>query len=62
MDDQSCPAGLEHKNKVVPGFTTKYGMNRLVWFEIHEDREAALRRERPYVEKSRSRAGDGIGR
>jgi putative endonuclease len=36
----------EHKNKVVPGFTTKYGMNRLVWFEIHEDRQAALGREK----------------
>ena len=36
----------KHKNKVVPGFTTKYGVDRLVWFEIHDDREAALRREK----------------
>jgi putative endonuclease len=36
----------EHKNKVVPGFTTKYGVDRLVWFESHDDREAALRREK----------------
>ena len=41
----------EHKNKVVPGFTAKYGVDRLVWFESHDDREAALRR-----------AGSGIGR
>ncbi|HEY1432231.1 MAG TPA: GIY-YIG nuclease family protein [Stellaceae bacterium] len=36
----------EHKNKVVPGFTTKYGVDRLVWFESHDDRGAALRREK----------------
>ncbi|HZK90584.1 MAG TPA: GIY-YIG nuclease family protein [Stellaceae bacterium] len=23
----------EHKIKVVPGFTAKYGVDRLVWFE-----------------------------
>jgi putative endonuclease len=36
----------EHKNKVAPGFTTKYGVDRLVWFENFDDREAALRREK----------------
>jgi len=36
----------KHKNKLVPGFTTKYGVDRLVRFEIHDDREAALRREK----------------
>jgi putative endonuclease len=36
----------EHKHKVVPGFTTKYGVDRLVWFENHEDQKAALRREK----------------
>ena len=35
-----------HKNKVVPGFTTKYGVDRLIWFESYDDREAALRREK----------------
>jgi putative endonuclease len=29
----------EHKNQVVPGFTTKYGVDRLVWFESHDDRK-----------------------
>jgi putative endonuclease len=32
----------EHKNKVVTGFTAKYGVDRLVWFEMHDDRETAL--------------------
>jgi putative endonuclease len=36
----------EHKNKVVPGFTTRYRVDRLVWFESHDDREAALHREK----------------
>ncbi len=40
----------EHKNKLVPGSTAKYGVDRLVWFEIHDDREAALRREKQLKE------------
>jgi putative endonuclease len=43
----------EHKNKLVPGFTAKYGVDRLVWFEIHDDREAALRREKQLKEWQR---------
>jgi putative endonuclease len=31
---------------LVPGFTRKYGVKMLVWFEQHETREAALVRER----------------
>jgi putative endonuclease len=29
-----------------PGFTAKYGVDRLVWYEVHEMRETAFRRER----------------
>jgi putative endonuclease len=36
----------EHKTKAIPGFTTKYGVDRLVWFEVHETLEGALIRER----------------
>ena len=36
----------EHKNKAVPGFTAKYAVDRLVWFEAHDNHEAALRREK----------------
>ncbi len=43
----------EHKNKVVPGFTTKYGVDRLVWFESHETTEAAKLRERQIKEWKR---------
>ncbi|HEY9344735.1 MAG TPA: GIY-YIG nuclease family protein [Inquilinus sp.] len=36
----------EHRNKIVPGFTTRYGVGRLVWAERHDDAEAAIRREK----------------
>lgn len=36
----------EHKNGVVPGFTQRYGVHRLVWFEVHHSHESALRREK----------------
>jgi putative endonuclease len=43
----------EHKHKVVPGFTRKYGVDRLVWFEAHETAAAALRREKQIKEWKR---------
>jgi len=43
----------EHKNKVVAGFTKRYGLNRLVWFEVHDDAEAAVRREKQIKEWKR---------
>ena len=36
----------EHKNKVVSGFTSKYGLNILVWYERHETMESAIQREK----------------
>ena len=36
----------EHKNKVVEGFTKKYGVDKLVWFELHESIESAIPREK----------------
>jgi putative endonuclease len=36
----------EHKTKAVPSFTAKYGVDRLVWFEIHDNLESAFVRER----------------
>jgi putative endonuclease len=35
-----------HKNDVIEGFTKRYGVHRLVWFEIHEDVHAAIHREK----------------
>jgi putative endonuclease len=36
----------EHKNKLVPGFTAKYNMTRLVYFEETCDIQAAIAREK----------------
>ena len=36
----------EHKSKAVPGFTAKYGVDRLVWFESHGDPVSAITREK----------------
>jgi putative endonuclease len=36
----------EHQEKVRPGFTSKYDVTRLVWFEQFETREGAFKRER----------------
>jgi putative endonuclease len=35
-----------HKNDLIEGFTKRYGVHRLVWFEIHQDVHAAIRREK----------------
>ena len=44
----------EHKNNVVPGFTAKYGVYRLVWFEAHEAFETARLREKRIKEWKRN--------
>jgi putative endonuclease len=36
----------EHREKVVSGFTSRYGVNILVWYEIHEDVKIAIAREK----------------
>lgn len=36
----------QHKEDVLPGFSRKYGCKTLVWFETHDDIEAAIRKEK----------------
>jgi putative endonuclease len=36
----------EHKEKLRPGFTKTYGVDKLVWYESFISRENAFRRER----------------
>ena len=36
----------QHKNKSLPGFTFRYGCDRLVWFSVHDTREGAKAMER----------------
>jgi len=36
----------EHKNDLVEGFTKRYGVHRLVYYELHEEMVSAIRREK----------------
>ena len=36
----------QHKNKLIPGFTEKYSVTDLVYYEIHEDVLDAITREK----------------
>jgi putative endonuclease len=36
----------QHKNNVVEGFTQKYQVHLLVWYEVHNDIESAISREK----------------
>jgi len=45
----------EHKAHALPGFTSKYAVTLLVWFEEHESRESAFAHE----VASRNGAGPG---
>ncbi|PYE28490.1 putative endonuclease [Rhizobium sp. PP-CC-3A-592] len=36
----------EHQNELTPGFTTRYGVKTLVWFETHPLVTDAIRREK----------------
>ena len=37
---------FEHKKGLTPGFTTRYGCKRLVWYEEHFDIRDAITREK----------------
>ena len=42
----SCDASGNTKTRWSPVSRLKYGVDRLLWFESHDDREPALRREK----------------
>src|SRR5207249_4415291 len=44
----------EHKSKAVPGFSARYGVDKLVWFEAHDTVEAAIRSEKRLKEWKRA--------
>jgi len=43
----------EHRNKTIKGFTAKYNLSRLVYFELHDDMYEALSREKQIKSGSR---------
>ena len=38
--------GTEHKNSVVAGFTEKYGVHTLVYYEVYDSPDEAIQREK----------------
>ncbi len=44
---------FEHKNRSVEGFTQRYGLDRLVFYEVGDDYDAMLRREKRLKEWNR---------
>jgi len=46
MTDDLVRRVWEHRIGALPGFTRRYGVKMLVWYEPHETRETAFHRER----------------
>ena len=44
----------EHKSDFVEGFTRKYGVHALVWYEVHEEMASAISREKALKEWRRN--------
>jgi len=43
----------QHKSKLIPGFTSRYGVNRLVYFEEFRNAASAIAREKQIKAGSR---------
>ena len=50
----------QHKNKIIEGFTAKYNCHKLVYFEVFEDMENAILREKQIKGGSRQKKIDLI--
>jgi putative endonuclease len=46
MTDNLARRVWEHQTDAVAGFTSKYAVKTLVWYELHDSRETAFQRER----------------
>ena len=44
----------QHREKLVAGFTARYGLKKLVWYELHENAESAIVREKQIKKWSRA--------
>ena len=50
----------QHKNDVVEGFSQRYGIYNLVWYEVHPNMQSAIMREKQLKKGSRQRKIDLI--
>ncbi len=44
----------EHRNNMVEGFSERYNLHQLVWYELHESMESAIIREKRLKEWKRA--------
>jgi len=44
----------QHKRGAIEGFTAKYSVHSLVWYEVHENMESAIMREKRMKKWNRS--------
>ena len=52
----------EHKNALTQGFTQKYNVNKLVYYEICEEIEGAISREKQIKAGSRQKKNELVAR
>ncbi len=50
----------EHKNDLIAGFTQQYRIKTLVYYEIHDEIESAIRREKSIKRWTRNKKIDAI--
>jgi putative endonuclease len=46
VTSELIPRVYKHKLKLIPGFTARYNVCDLVYYEIHEDINVAIKREK----------------
>ncbi len=46
MTDNLARRIYEHKQRLVDGFTKKYNVDKLVYYEIHSDLKSVIKREK----------------
>ena len=44
----------QHRNELAAGFTKRYGVHLLVWYEVHETMESAILREMALKKRNRA--------
>ncbi len=52
----------EHKNKLIDGFSAKYNLNKLIYYEHTNDIESAISREKQIKNYSRAKKEQLIGK
>jgi putative endonuclease len=62
VTSELCARVFQHRKGQISGFTTRYGVKLLVWFEMHGTMEDAIRREKQIKEWRRAWKIELIGK